>query len=247
MHLLGFYLSDNMIHLWKGILHTSRAIVFRWTVCGFGIWGTWFLSLFSEKREIQTLKMPLTHTHKLETWNRFYSFIYLGDSVWLLLLFSHSVVSDSLRPHELQHTRLPCPSPSPGVCSNSCPLSQWCHPIISSSVTSFSSCPQSFPASGSFPMSLLFASGGQCTGGSASTSVLPMNIQGWFPLGLTGLILLSKGLSRVFSSTTIWKHWQSDCFMVQLTSITTIGKTIALTLWTFVGKVCSLICCLGLS
>ena len=158
-------------------------------------WKTW-------NSDFKNAPHTYTHTHKLETWNRFYSFIYLGDSVWLLLLFSHSVVFDSLRPHELQHTRLPCPSPSPGVCSNSCPLSQWCHPIISSSVTSFSSCPQSFPASGSFPMSLLFASGGQCTGGSASTSVLPMNIQGWFPLGLTGLILLSKGLSRVFSSTT---------------------------------------------
>ena len=92
MHLLGFYLSDNMIHLWKGILHTSRAIVFRWTVCGFGIWGTWFLSLFSEKREIQTLKMPLTHTHKLETWNRFYLFIYLGDCLTIVIIQSLSCI-----------------------------------------------------------------------------------------------------------------------------------------------------------
>ena len=123
------------------------------------------------------------------------------------LVFSSSVVSDALRPYALQHTRLPCPSPTPGACSNSCQLSQWCHPIISSSVIPFSSCSQSFPASGSFPMSRLFTSGGQSIGASASASVLPVNIQGWFPLGLTGLIsLLSKGLSRVFSSTTIWKH-----------------------------------------
>ena len=104
-----------------------------------------------------------------------------------LLLFS-SVVSDSLRPRGLQHARLPCPSLSPGVCSNSCQLSRWCHPTISSSVVPFSSCPQSFPASGSFSMSWLFASGGQSIGASASGSVLPMNIQGGFPSGLTGFI-----------------------------------------------------------
>ena len=121
--------------------------------------------------------------------------------------FSCSLMSDSLRPHGLQHVRLPCPSLSPGVYPNSCPLSQWCHPAISSSVISFSSWPQSFPASGSFPVSWLFASGGQSIGASASTSVLPMNSQDWFPIGLTGLISwLSKGLSRVFSSTTVWKH-----------------------------------------
>ena len=103
--------------------------------------------------------------------------------------------------------RLPCPSLSPGACSNSYPLSRWCHPTISSSVVPFSSCLQSFPASGSFPMNLLFAAGGQSIGASASASVLPKNIQGWFPLGLTSLISLrSKGLSRVFSSTTIRKH-----------------------------------------
>ena len=113
----------------------------------------------------------------------------------------------TLWPHGLQHTRLPCPSPTPGACSNSCPSSEWCHPTISSSVTSFSSCPQSFPASGSFPMCWLFASGGQNIGVSASTSVLPMNIKGWLPLGLTGLISLHpKGLSRVFSSNPVWKH-----------------------------------------
>ena len=104
-----------------------------------------------------------------------------------LLLVSDSVLSDSLQPHRLQHTRLPCPSPSPGAYSNSCPRSQWCHSTISSSVCPLSSCLQSFPGSGSFPMSWLFASGGQSIGASASASVLPMNIQGWFPLGLTGL------------------------------------------------------------
>ena len=121
--------------------------------------------------------------------------------------FSCSVMSDSLRPHGLQHARPPCPSPTPRVYSNSCPLSQWCHPTISSSVIPFSSHLQSCPASGSFPMSQFFASGGQSIGVSASTSVLPMNIQDWCPLGWTGWISLqSKGLSRVLSSTTIGKH-----------------------------------------
>ena len=121
------------------------------------------------------------------------------------LLFSCSVMSDSLWTHELQHAWLPCPSPSSRACSNSCPLSRWCHPTISSSVVPFSSCPQSFPASRSFLMSWLFASGGQSIG--ASTSVPLMNIQDWFPLGLTGLISLqSKGLSRVFSNTTAQKR-----------------------------------------
>ena len=120
---------------------------------------------------------------------------------------SHSVVSNSLWPHELQHARPPCPSPTLGVHPNPCPLSQWCHPTISSSVVPFSSCPQSFLASGPFHMSQFFASGGQSIGVSALTSVLPMNIQDWFPLGWTGLISLqSKGLSRVSSRTTVWKH-----------------------------------------
>ena len=110
-------------------------------------------------------------------------------------------------PHGLQHTRLTCPSQSPGVCSNSCLLSQWCHPTISSSVAPFSSYPQSFPAPGSFQMSQLFTSGGQSIGVSASASVLPMNIKDWFPLGLTDMISLqAKGLSRVFPRTTIQKH-----------------------------------------
>ena len=121
--------------------------------------------------------------------------------------FSRSVVSNSLRPHGLQHARLPCPSPTPRAYSNSCPLSRWCHPTISSSVVPFSSCLQSFPASGSFPMSQFFASGGQRIGVSASASVLQMNIQNWFPLGLTGLISLQfKGLSRVLTNTTVQKH-----------------------------------------
>ena len=115
-----------------------------------------------------------------------------------------SVVSNFLRPRGLQPARPPCPSPTPGVYSNSWPLSWWCHPTISSSVFPFSSCPQSFPASGSFPMSQLFTSGGQSIGVSASASVLPMNIQDWSPLGWTGWISLqSKGLSRVFSNTTV--------------------------------------------
>ena len=125
----------------------------------------------------------------------------------LLLFLSHSVVSNSLWPHGLHHTRLPFPSPFPGVCSNSCPLSQWCSPTISSSIAPFSSCPQSFPVSGSFPMSWLFTSGGQSIGASASVISPSNECSGWFPSGLTGLIsLLSKGLSRVFSSAIIQKH-----------------------------------------
>ena len=121
--------------------------------------------------------------------------------------FNRLVVSNSLRLHGLQHVKIPCPSPTPGACSNSHPLSQWCHPTISSSVIPFSSCLQSFPASGSFPMSQFFTWGGQSTGASASASVLPVNTQDWSPLGWTGWISLqSKGLSRVFSNTTVQKH-----------------------------------------
>ena len=121
--------------------------------------------------------------------------------------FSHSVVSNSLRPCGLQHTRLPCPSPTPGAFSNSCPLSWWCHLTILSSVVHFSSCLQSFPTSRSFPVSQFFASGGQSIGVSASSSVLPVNTQDWSPWGWTGWIFLeSKGLSRVFSNTTVQKH-----------------------------------------
>ena len=144
------------------------------------------------------------------------SAIQQSDSHTCSVQFSHSVVSDSLLPHGLQHARPPCPSPPPGVYSNSCPLSRWCHPTISSSVIPFSSCPQSFPASWSFQMSQLFASGGQRIGVSASASVLPMNIQDWFPLGWTGWICLqSNGLSRVFSNTTVQKH---QFFGIQLSS-----------------------------
>ena len=121
--------------------------------------------------------------------------------------FNCLVMSDSLWPHEPQHARPPCPSPTPGVHSDSCPSSQWCHPAISSSVIPFSSCPQSFPASGSFQMSQLFTSGGQSIGVSASILVLPMNTQDWSPWGWTGLISLqSKGLSRISSNTTVQKH-----------------------------------------
>ena len=131
--------------------------------------------------------------------------------------FSHSVMSDSLRPHEPQHARSPCPSPTSGIYPNSCPLSWWCHPTISSSVVPFSSCPQSLPASGSFPMSQLFTSCGQSIGVSPSTSVLSMKSQDWSPLGRTGWISLqSKGLSRVFSNTTVQKH---QFFGAQLSSL----------------------------
>ena len=132
------------------------------------------------------------------------------------LQFSCSVVSDSLRPHESQHTRPPCPSPTPGIHSNSCPLSQWCHPAISPSVVTFSSCPQSLPASGSFPMTQIFVWGGQNTGVSALVSFLPKNTQDWSPLEWTGWISLqSKGLSRVFSNTTVQKY---QFFSAQLSS-----------------------------
>ena len=130
--------------------------------------------------------------------------------------FSRSVVSNSLWPHGQQHTRPPCPSPTPGLYPNSCPSSQWCHPTISSSVVPFSSCLQSLPASGSFQMSQFFKTGGQSTGASASASVLPMNTQDWSPLGQTGWISLqSKRLLRVFSNTTVQKH---RFFSAQLSS-----------------------------
>ena len=145
--------------------------------------------------------LPLCMYVRIAWWRKVYAF--KSDSVQ----FSRSVVSDSLRPHESQHTRPPCPSPTPRVHPNSCASTQWCHPAISSSAVPFSSCPQSLPASESFPRSQLFAWGGQSIGVSASTSVLPMNTQDWSPLGWTGWISLkSKGLTRVFSSTTVQKH-----------------------------------------
>ena len=162
--------------------------------------------------------------------------------------FSRSVVSDSLGPHELQHARPSCPSPTPEVHSDSHPSSQWCHPAISSSVVPFSSCPQSLPASESFPMSQLFAWGGQSTGVSALASVLPKKSQGWFPSERTGWISLqSKELSRVFSSTTVQNihiFWHSAFFLVQLCEshlYMTTGKTITLTIETFVDKVMPLL------
>ena len=136
-----------------------------------------------------------------------FSWLFLRESRHTSVQFSRSVVSGSLQPHEPHHYRPPCPSPTPRVHTNPCPSSQWYHPTISSSVVHFSSCPQSIPASESFQMSQLFASGGQSIGVSTSTSVLPMNTQDWSPLGWTVWISLqSKGLSRVFSNTTVQKH-----------------------------------------
>ena len=143
-------------------------------------------------------------------------FAITGVFVYFRYQFSCLVVSNSLWPHESQHTRPPCLSPTPRVYSNSCPLSRWCHPAISSSVVPFSSCPQSLSASESFPMSQLLTWGGQSTGVSALASVLPMNTQDWSPLGWTGWTsLLSKGLSRVFSNITMQKH---QFFGAQLSS-----------------------------
>ena len=158
--------------------------------------------------------------------------------------FSCSVVSDSLRPHESQNAMSPCPSPAPRFHPNSCPSSRWCHPTILFSVIHFS-CPQSFPASGSFQMSQLFASGGQSIGVSASTSFLPMNTKDWSPLGWTGWISLqSKGLSSLLQhhSSKASILWRSAFFIVQLSHPYMItGKTIALTRWTFVDKVMCLL------
>ena len=158
------------------------------------------------------------------------------------LLFSHSVVSNFLQPHGLQYASLPCPSLSPRACPNSCPLSWWCHPTISASVVPFS-CLQSFPASGGLFQLISLHISCPSIRPSASASVLPMNIQGWFPLGLTDLISLqSKGLSRVFSSTAVQKLWHSAYFIVRLSHpYMTSGKTIVFTIWTFVGKVLSLL------
>ena len=161
------------------------------------------------------------------------------------LLFSHSVMIDSFRIHVSQRARIPCPSPSPRVCWNSCPLILWCCPTISCSLPAFSSCLQSFPASGSFPMSQFFTSGGQSIGASASGSVLSVNIQGWFTSGLTGVISLQlKGHSRVLS-TALFKSINSlvsAFFMVELSHpYMATGKNIALTIQTFVDKVMSLI------
>ena len=160
-------------------------------------------------------------------------------------MFSRSAMSNSLQPHGLWHARLPCPSLSPRACLNSSPLSQWCNPAISSSVVPFSFCPQSLPASGSFPISQLFPSGGQSTGISASASILPMKTQNLSPSGWTGWISLqSKGLSRVFSNTTVLKasiFRHSAFFSPTLTSIHDYWKNHSLTRRTFVGKIMSLL------
>ena len=159
--------------------------------------------------------------------------------------FSLSVAFNSLWPHGLQHTRLPCSSPTPRDCSNSCPLSRWCHPTISSSLVPFASCLQYFPASGSFQMSQFFVSGDQSTGISTSASVLPIKIQDWFPLTLTCWIsLLSKGLSRVFSSTTVWKHqfFSAQAFLWSSShSVYDYWENQSFYIQTFVGKVRSLL------
>ena len=151
------------------------------------------------KRQVRWSGIPIS-------WRIFHSLLWSTQSRLCSVWFSRSVVSDSLRPHKLQHARPSCPSPTPGVYPNPCPSSWWCHPTISSSVVPFS-CPQSFRASGSFPVSQLFVSGGQSIEVSASTSVLSMNTQDWSPLGCTGWISWqSKGLSGVFSNTTVQKH-----------------------------------------
>ena len=151
----------------------------------------------------------------------------------LVLLLSCSVRSNSLQPHGLQHASLPCPSPSPRDCSTLCPLSQWCYLTISSSATFFSFCPQSFPASGSFPISRLFTLGGQNIGTSASASVLPMSIQGWFPLGLIDILAVQATLKSLLQHYSLKASilWHSAFFMVQLSHpYMTTGKTIALTI-----------------
>ena len=176
-------------------------------------WNLWICSVTCQRIEVED---------RIKVVNQFSS-----------VQFSHSVVSDSLWPHGPQHTRFPCPSPTPGAYSNSCPLSQWCHPTTSSSVIPFSSCLQSFPASGSFPVTQFFESGSQSIGVSASASVLPMNIQNWFTLGLDWLDLLAvQGTLQ----NLLQKHqffWCSALFLVQLSHpYMTTGKTIGLTRWT---------------
>ena len=156
--------------------------------------------------------------------------------------FSHSAVSNSLKPHWLQHARPPWPSPDLRIYSNSCPLCWWYHVAISSSTIPFSSCLQSFPASGSFPMNQFFPLGGQSIGVSASVSVLPMNIKDWFPLGWTSLISLQpKGLSRVFFNTTVQKHQFAGALLSSQCNshihIWLLEKSVALTKWIFVNKV----------
>ena len=161
-------------------------------------------TLFSIAKSWKQPRCPLTDERIKKLW---YIYVYIHThTMEYPVQFSCSVMSDSLWPHRLQHARLPCPSPTPGVYLKSCPLTRWCHLTISSSVVHFSACLQYFPTSGSFPVSQLFTSGGQSIGVSASAAVLPMNTQDWSPSGWTGWILQSKELSRVFSNTTVQKH-----------------------------------------
>ena len=160
----------------------------------------YLLNLYSLFKKVFSLCLSLCFKFPIVLWK-------YHNGSFSSIQFSRSVVSGSVWPHELQNTRPPSPLSTPGVHPNPCPLSQWCHPTISFSVIPFSSCPQSFPSSGSFQMSQLFAWGGQSTGVSASSSVLPMKTQDWSPFGWVGWITLqSKGLSRVFSNTTVQKH-----------------------------------------
>ena len=201
-----------------------------------------FYLMYQKKKRLSFLNEIWSIWLQIILYDFFHLGIFLFANIYFLALSEFSLVAQScptLQPHGLQHARPSCPSPTPRVYSNSCPLSQWCHPNVSSSVIPFSHL-QSFPASGSFPMNQFFASGGQSIGVSASSSILPMNIQDWFPLGLTGWIfLLSKELSRVFSNSTVQKHQFSGAlafFIVQLSHpYVTTGKNIALTRQTFAG------------
>ena len=178
-------LSYKLTFLLAVFYHSAERLSWLedWIQCG--SWLCNFMSCMSWIKSFKFSDLQFLHLWREKGWNNWFGTV----------LFSQSVVSDSLWPQGLQYARLPCPSPTPGASSNSCPSSQWCHPTISSSVVPFSSCLQSFPASGSFPMSQFFASGGQSIGVSASASALPVNIQDWFPSGWTGWISLqSKAL-----------------------------------------------------
>ena len=202
-----FFLSCIYVFNTSGVLKTKSKTHFRMNLITSVKWGLWQCItcvlvknsiLLANVHKLRWISPPVDPEIQICDSSP-------GDSD--AVQFSHSVVHNSLWPQRLQHTRPPCPSPTPGIHSNSCPLSQWCHPAISSSVVPFSSCLQSFSASASFPVSQLFTPGGQSIGASASASVLPMNIRDWSPLGWTGWISLqSKGLSRVLSNTTVQKH-----------------------------------------
>ena len=219
-------------HDWSHLAAAAAAWIVVWRWCSHGVYSGEPSSWVSWGSRVPACRQAQESTQ------------FLASHLFSSVQFSRSVVSDSLRPHEPQHTRPLCPSPTPGVHPNPCPLSRWCHPTISSSVVSFSSCPQSFPASGSFQMSQIFTSGGQSIGISVSASVLPLNIQDWFCLGWTGWIsLLSKGLSSLL------KHYSSKASVLQCSAFfivqvshpyITCRKTIAWTIGTFVSKVMSL-------